>query len=105
MPGASALFEGNHVSVYTHMTVARVLLEACTVAWWLDDPKIKTHERVQRGLSEQLYSAHQLAYLNMPGDDNAGRELFLTIPANPYTQSGVSVHRQGGRAAAGLWPI
>lgn len=71
-----ALFDGNHIAVYSQMTVARALLEACTVSWWLDDPDIKTHQRVQRGLSEQLYSAHQLEYLGMDATADAARMAF-----------------------------
>lgn len=74
----ASLFDAEHVAVYSHMVVARAALEACTVSWWLSEPAIKTNERIQRGLSEQLFSAHQLVYLDMAGDDWAGRVKFWT---------------------------
>lgn len=74
--GLAALFTDKHNAIYSQIVVARALLEACVITWWLDDPAIGTHIRVRRCLSEQLHSANQLKLLDMPDDDWAKREAF-----------------------------
>jgi hypothetical protein len=62
------LFRDGPTPVYGHLPLARGALEACTVAYWLNEPIISLEERVKRGLCEQLYSAQELVRLDIePG--------------------------------------
>lgn len=63
------MFTLNHQSMYGHRVVARCLLEAGTVAQWLNQPNITTEERVKRAACERLYSAYELKRLDMTDDD------------------------------------
>jgi hypothetical protein len=63
------MFTLDHQSIYGHRVVARCLLEAATVAQWLNQPNITTEERVKRAACERLYSAYELKRLGMSDDD------------------------------------
>ena len=53
------LFASQPVPVYSHLVVARACLDACSVAFWLNEPGIGAERRVQRYLVLRLDNAKQ----------------------------------------------
>jgi hypothetical protein len=60
------------VPTYGHLVVARAALESSGVSWWLGEDGIARDDRVNRGLSEFLYSATEVGWLEIQNDAAKG---------------------------------
>ena len=66
--GFGTLFASDQPPLYPHLVLGRSAFEGAVVSEWLSEPSVEPHERVKRGLCEQLYSAKEVEELNLqPG--------------------------------------
>ncbi|MHB1846315.1 MAG: hypothetical protein ACYCWW_15940 [Deltaproteobacteria bacterium] len=92
----AALLQQEETPVYGHLAVARGAMEAAGVCHWLNDPSIGTEDRVQRALSERLYSARELGRFKVRREQSKQQLAEIRETA---TALGWSVSGSGSRTA------
>jgi hypothetical protein len=73
--GFAELFRTDHPPLYAHLPLARAALEAAGTSFWLSELRIGPLDRMKRGLCELLYSANEVAELNL--SENPGQSVQL----------------------------
>ena len=73
--GFAELFAAEHPPLYAHLPLARAALEAAGTSFWLSELRISPLDRMKRGLCELLYSANEVADLELT--PNPGQSVQL----------------------------
>ena len=80
----AALFDRERPPVFGHLVLSRPAMEACVTSMWLNDPSIEPIERIQRGLSERLYSALELQRMGQTREKGKEVEAQILEVAKSY---------------------
>lgn len=74
--GFAELFGGDHPPMYAHLPLARAALEAAGTSFWLSELRIGPLDRMKRGLCELLYSANEVAALELSANSGESVQLW-----------------------------
>lgn len=67
------------IPLYGHLVVARSALEASVVSLWLNEAATTPLDRIKRGLCERLYSAHEVARLQVDAPGGATTDQLADV--------------------------
>lgn len=74
--GFAELFNSDHLPLYAHLPLARAALEAAGAGFWLSELGISPLDRMKRGLCELLYSANEVADLDLSANASQSVQLW-----------------------------
>lgn len=74
--GFAELFGADHPPLYAHLPLARAALEAAGTSFWLSELGIGPLDRIKRGLCELLYSANEVADLDLSENPRQSVQLW-----------------------------